>query len=240
MKDFKEDFFKFKNKIDNNINFSLVRFGDGELMLIEKENLNLMKKGVGEFKYDNSEIIYEKSRQLLEYSLKFKSDEYYVGIGCRCCIGDDKFNYIKSLSKQNEENLTWANIFVNSNYNLFKTKFIKSLNNRKVYLVCHEKSDTSNIPFSLEKTYKIKSNGWVENLDIIDIIKNDISDNNIKDSIFLFCAGPLSNILVYKLHMFNKKNTYIDLGSVLDGYLKLPCTRQYLLGGSTLKKTCIW
>jgi len=74
----------------------------------------------------------------------------------------------------------------------------------------------------------------------IDDLKKYITDNNIRDYVFLISAGPFANILVHQLHNFNKNNTYLDIGSTIDGYLKLPLTRRYLKGGDTLNKTCIW
>jgi DNA repair photolyase len=38
----------------------------------------------------------------------------------------------------------------------------------------------------------------------------------------------------------NKKNTYIDIGSILDPYLQLKLTRGYLRGAETVKKICTW
>ena len=100
----------------------------------------------------------------------------------------------------------------------------------------------SNLPFNVkdENIFKIKSNAWLHNLHLINDLKNHIIDNNIINHVFLISAGPFANILVHQLHSFNKNNTYLDIGSTIDGYLKLPLTRRYLRGGDTLNKTCIW
>lgn len=240
MKKFEDDFYKFLKKIKNNENFSLSRFGDGELSIIEKNNINLLSKGIGEFSYNNSDKKFSKSRELLKESFQYKENNYYVGIACRCCVGDEKFKYMFKLSKQNEKNLTWANIFVNSNYSKFRNEFIPALENRKTILICHRKSNTNNLPFKTESIFNVESNAWVKNLILIENLIKKINDEKIINHVFLISAGPFANILVYMLHKNNKKNTYIDIGSVFDKDLNLPVTRGYLNGASTLKKVCIW
>jgi hypothetical protein len=68
-----------------------------------------------------------------------------------------------------------------------------------------------------------------------------LEDNQIRNEVFVFCAGVLSNMLIYQLTRMNFNNTYIDLGSVFDVTMGLGETRQYLKGKKKrLKKVCIW
>jgi len=240
MKDFTGDFNTFLNKIKNKENFSISRFGDGEMMIIKGENLNLLNKGIGEFAYDCNNTIYEKSRELLIESFTYKSEDYYVGIACKCCVGEEKYIDMKHSSKQEDSRLTWANIFVNSNFNLFNTYMIPEFRKRDIYLICHNDSKTNNLPFDVKNIYNISSDAWLHNLDLIEKLKLDIDTDNLTDVVFLISAGPFANILVQQLNKHNKNNTYIDLGSVIDKHLGLPITRGYLKGGPTLNKTCIW
>jgi len=240
MKEFGLDFKKFLNKIKNKENFAITRFGDGELSIIEGKGLNLLNKGNGEFAYDPNNKKYNLSRELLSESFTYSEKNYIIGISCKCCVGEEKHNYMKKHSNQKEENLTWANIFVNSNYHRFVNELLPVLKEKKVHLVCHETSNTNNLPFDVKMVYKVKSDAWLHNLDLISTLKTMIDDKNIVNEIFLFSAGPFANILVQQLYKHNKNNTYLDIGSVLDGYLGLPLTRGYLKGASTLRKVCIW
>lgn len=240
MKNFKTDFDIFLNRVKNKENFTITRFGDGEMMIINGKSLNLLSKGVGEFAYDSNNEKYVNSRDLLKKSFTYQSDDYYVGVACKCCVGEEKYENMKITSGQKEENLTWANIFVNSNFNLFNSKMIPALSNRKIYLVCHEASNTTNLPFVVEKVYNVKTDAWLHDLDLITKLKNEIIESDLYDVIFLISAGPFANILVQQLNEHNNNNTYIDLGSVLDKHLGLPSTRGYLNGAPTLNKTCIW
>jgi hypothetical protein len=117
---------------------------------------------------------------------------------------------------------------------------IPALDSRRIYLICHETSDSNNLPFVVDKIYKVGTDAWLHDLYLIDELKNEIKEQKLKDVVFLISAGPFANILVQQLNKHNKNNTYIDLGSVLDKHLKLPITRGYLKGAETLKKTCIW
>jgi hypothetical protein len=242
MKTFENDFNFVLESIKNKKNLSISRYGDGELIIIEGTAINLLDKGVGEFEFNPNNSVYELSQKLLSESFVYHDDTYLVGIACKCCVGEERFNYMKIKSTQKESNLTWANIFVNSNYKRFTNELLPELKNRDIILICHEKGDVSNLPFNVkeENIFKVKTNAWLHDLELINDLKNYISENNIMDHVFLISAGPFANILVHQLHSFNKKNTYLDIGSTLDGYLKLPLTRRYLRGGDTLNKTCIW
>jgi len=68
---------------------------------------------------------------------------------------------------------------------------------------------------------------------------NDFPIDKYTNKLFLFCAGPLGNMLAAKFWKVNKTNTYIDIGSTLNTYLTEP-NRRYLTGKHTSLKTCIW
>lgn len=239
MKTFNGDFYKFLSKIKANSPFSLSRWGDGELMILENKFIDLRNQKNGEFRFDPTLDEYNEVRHKLELSYTSKDDEYYIGVACPCCVGNEKYRYMKTKSSQDEEHLTWANIFVNSNYKLFIDEFVLEMANHDVVMVVNEKADTSMLPFEVEKTYKVGTDAWLNNYSVIEEIKNDYK--NKKNKILLFSAGPLANILTYELWFYmNKSNTYIDIGSTLDTQMGMKPTRGYHRGALTLNKTCIW
>jgi len=242
MKTFKGDFDYFLNKVKNNEHFSLSRWGDGELMILENKFIDIISKGDGEFKHDPNSKSHLAMRDILMKSYTHKDDNYYIGIACHCCVGREKFEYMKNLSNQNENNLTWANIFVNSNYKYFLDEFLPTLKNKKTILVANQVGykNYKSLPFNVDKYIPIEADAWVKNYNISDFLKNEITNNNMKDYIFLFAAGPFANILTYELWVHDKNNTYIDIGSTLDKMLGLQVTRRYLRGADTLNKVCLW
>jgi hypothetical protein len=241
MKTFEGDFNKFLNKIKNGEHFSLSRWGDGELSILEGKHIDLRTKGDGEFRYDPNLNDYVAVRNKLITSYVNKDDNYYIGIACPCCVGDEKYQYMKKKSGQNEDNLTWANIFVNSNYSKSIKELIPELNNHKVNLVVNINSKLHKLPFTPKMIWWVGTDAWKDDYNVVDDIKEYIQNNDIKEEIFLFAAGPLANILTYELWEYcSKENTYIDVGSILDQYLQLKITRGYQLGAPTINKICIW
>lgn len=238
-KDFKHDFISMLNRLKENKPFSLSRYGDGEFSIIIGQPINILNKANGEFKYvPNSDD--EKYRENLIKSFKYQHKNYYVGIGCPCCIGVDNFNRMRDESEQPEDQLTWANIFVNNNYLNFQENFIPELGNHKTVLIANKKAKLDKLPFKPAKQFFVGSNAWKDDYTLIERIKNYIHQEKIRNYVFLIAAGPLANILVYQLHMFEKNNIYLDIGSTLDPYLGLGRHRGYLRGANTLKKVCIW
>jgi hypothetical protein len=242
MKTFKGDFDLFVKNIINNEHFALSRWGDGELTILEGKSIDLTHKGDGEFKYDSQSEIHNKMRYKLLESYTFWDNNYFIGIACPCCVGEEKYQYMKKLSCQPEECLTWANIFVNSNYKYFLSEFLPALKGKKIVLVANAKGlpNLNNLPFEVEKYFPIGTDAWVNNIEMIQYIQQMIGEFNMNDYVFLFAAGPFANVLTYELWKYNKNNTYIDIGSTLDKLLGLTVTRGYLQGAPTLNKTCVW
>ncbi len=245
MKTFKGDFDKFVNMVKTNEHFALSRWGDGELMILENKSLDLLHKGDGEFRHDPNDPKCQKAREVLMKSYTHKDKNYFIGVACTCCVGKDKFEYMKRLSGQPEENLTWANIFVNSNYQHFLSEFLPALNGKKVVLVANAKGivavrNHNALPFPVELYVSVSTDAWINNYDVSQHLQQQIGEFNMRDYVFLIAAGPFANILTYELWKYNKNNSYIDIGSTLDKMLGLTVTRGYLQGAATLNKTCIW
>jgi len=114
-KSFHDELKQFNVRLTEQENFSLVRFGDGEMIIINGEAIDLSQKYNGEHQYIPDEKQHEQQREILRQSLVWQSSNYYVGIACPCCVGTPAFLALKDQSEQPEQQLTWANIFVNSN-----------------------------------------------------------------------------------------------------------------------------
>jgi hypothetical protein len=140
------------------------------------------------------------------------------------------------MREQSEQsNLTWANIFVNSNYPYFIDNFIPEFSNHKVILFANQDATIEKLPFDLHASVPITSEAFIDNFNII----KDFPIETYNDYLFLFCAGPLGNMLAAKFWEKNKTNIYLDIGSTLNPYLT-EANRGYLREGNTKLKTCIW
>ena len=109
-------------------------------------------------------------------------------------------------------------------------------------LYCNDEGDINSLPFSPDKIFPISKNAWEHDWDLIEESKKYIKDNNIKDYLFLFCCGPFGNILCHELTEFNQNNTYLDIGSTLNPYLKSEgFQRDYYMGNTFFANMeCTW
>lgn len=241
-KHFHAELDSFNAKLASGENFSLVRFGDGEMVVINGEAIDLSKKCNGEHQYIPGNAQHEAQRALLAAALSYRSNDYFVGIACPCCVGEQHFLQLKQQSQQSESQLTWANIFVNSNFPRFQECTIPLLTGRKVVLISHTKSQPAGLPFPIERHFGVGPNAWLRDHDrLLAELSAYIELHHVFDHVFLFCAGVLSNILIYELHQRFPDNTYLDVGSVFDVELGLGMTRKYLMKKRRrLRKICVW
>ena len=240
-KTFRGDMETIFNALKNKERFAFSKSADGELSIMKGDNINLIHKANGEFKYDKNDSSDQFYRDKLIEAFQYKDPNYFVSVGCPCCIGHSDYQYMKTLSNQSPENLTWANVFVNGNYNYYVKNFIPEYANHKIILICNKNAKPYNVfGDNLVKDFRVGTNAWKNDYNLIDEIKIYIDENDIKDHLFLFAAGPFGNILIYELFKHNQNNTYLDIGSTLDPQFGLGKTRGYLAGADTLNKICIW
>lgn len=222
MKDYKKEIEFFYNKLKKNDKFALGKFADGEWGAIKGDSFFPAN---GEWEANGNHPLFDIARQELIESLQYKDSNYYVAI-CPC------YKDTIAFSKQNQSQITYANIFVNSNYNFYKENYIPLYRERDIHLVTHYNTNLDDLPFKVEKFYPIDYNAWIVNRDLPD----QILEKDFSDKIFLFAAGSFANILAYKLWKVNKKNTYIDVGSTLNIWTKIErLQRDYYMGNKELE-----
>ncbi len=228
MKIFKEEFDKLYQKLQLKKPFSFSKYADGEWAAMQGIYLNNNE-------FENNPSLGFFQQKLIE-SFQYRDENYFIGISCECCQGVEHYR-MKEFSKQDDDHLTYANIFVNSNYPYYKDTFLKEYVNHDVHLIANEKSKVDNLPFDVEEFYPVGFSAWVNNYDLIEHIKN----KNLSNKLFLFCCGPFGNLLAHQLHEANKKNIYLDIGSTLNPFLESEgFKRDYYIQGNTSVQTCIW
>lgn len=242
MKNFNTDFDKFFEKIKNKQPFALSRNNDGEMIILNNEFIDLRAKCNGEFIYDPNNPEHAAFRQQLMDSAQYKGDNYYVGIACRCCVGDQKHENLKKLTGQDDEHLTWGNIFVNGNYKRFIFEILPYFALYDIIMVVNHNSKFEGLPFKNKIIDRINvgTNAWMEDTHELAFMKQELIEKKDKNKLYLFAAGPFSNIMIHELYKIEPNNTYLDIGSTLDNMMGLGQTRGYLSGAPTLSKICIW
>ena len=225
MKDYHKEIQFFYNKLVKNEKFALGKFADGEWGAIKGTHFFPAN---GEWQANGNHPAFEKARLELAESIQYKHSNYYVAI-CPCYREAIKF------SEQPESNITYANIFVNSNYQFYKENYIPLYKERDIHLVTHKDTNLDNLPFKVEKFYPIDYNAWIVNRDL----PYQILEQDPKDKLFLFAAGSFANILSHKLWVNNKNNTYLDVGSTLNIWTKVErLQRDYYMGNKELENLC--
>jgi hypothetical protein len=241
-KEFRTDFDFFFNKVKSKTPFALSRNNDGEMIILNNEYINLLDKCNGEFVFNPNDPQHSFFRERLLDSAKHKGDNYYVGIACRCCVGDSKHEALKALTEQDEAHLTWGNIFVNGNYQRYIFEMVPYFALYDIIMVVNKKANFENLPFKnkIIERIDVGTNAWIEDYHEVEFMKHQLHEKQYKNKLFLFAAGPFSNILIHELYKLEPNNTYLDIGSTLDVMMGLGQTRGYLGGAPTLSKICIW
>lgn len=228
-KSFTEDIKLLFNSLKNKDKFAFSKYADGEYEILKNNKIT---------NCDNWTFDPEKHKYVMEElmsSYKYKEDGYYVGISCPCCVGINDTKWMRDNVGSEPQNITWANIFVNGNYKFFVENFIPEFKNHSIILIANENASVENLPFEVEEHIGITGSAFVDNFNLV----NDLHLQNYKDKLFLFCAGPLGNMLAARMWENNKNNVYLDIGSTLNSWL-VGANRGYLLGAPTLNKICTW
>jgi len=234
MKNFKDEFWKFHSMLKNRIPFCFIRFSDGEFFILKNQEVKLSSNSYiagdtrGSCIYTEEEQKHflperdEFYRQELLKSFRHNQPNYFKGICSRSDVGEDGFNFqLSLLEDKSEKDLTFSNLFINSNYPLFINNLIPLIvsQNRKIAMVLNEKCDTSKLPFKISKEFRIGNNCLVRNYSMTEEISKFLTDK--EDWIVLCSAASLSNVIGYYSFKNNPKNTIIDIGSTLNPLLGL-------------------
>lgn len=229
MKDFKNEFDRIINLIETKEPLVFVRYGDGETILMDGGEIST---GTQAFTVDkwSSKVGQTKLGSRLKESLKHTEKEWIYGIPCECCNNACKMRILKQLNVSSDQ-VTYANLFVNSNYKFF-INWVKSLS-EDVFLITNKmaKNNLYKFPFKISNFFSIEDdcvNYFEKNDDIIiEELKKMVEGLN--GVLFLVSAGPLAEVLIDELWKVNNTNRYIDVGSSLDEYIHGKVTRPYMV-----------
>lgn len=257
MKDFKQHIQLFKQKLIDREPFAFARYSDGELFILQNKELKLdngliqVGNNVTPGFYQSQDfkhfdpIQHKDFRSKLLEAFTYKQPNYYKGISCRCCVGDESFNEQINIHGGDDEFLTWANLFVNSNYPVFIEEILPVLQTYDAIMTCHHDANLDKLEFVV-KDFRIGYNAMINDYDKIQDIKNWIDSENITGKLFLFSASTFSNLAIYELFKHNPNNTYLDIGTCLTPFMNMPMERSYLQEywfqrpGQDLNRNCIW
>ncbi|KAJ3319880.1 hypothetical protein HDV06_005856 [Boothiomyces sp. JEL0866] len=216
-----------KRILDIKSSVGVLRYGDGELAVIEKQPLVSEQDN---WKYNggpNSVLSQDLSSTL---SGHYGEPLYY------CFPTDDNvgsLNSFMALTEQNLNYISYANLFVNANYKSTKKLLSKIQEGEAgdVVIFASKESKQHADTFKTLKEYvECPDHGleWYEsNHQEIKLVWDRLA-MEYTNTLFILSCGPLSNIAVHRMWNINKNNRYIDIGSAVDEVLKGRQTRLYM------------
>lgn len=232
MKDFKQEFVKMKNRILSKENFSFLRYGDGEHALIT--NTSVLKDTqaylVDNWHYEGTSPT-RLGKKLYE-SLFIDSSKVFYGIPTYTQKPETYAYFIERL-KVPYKNITYADLFINSNFNNF-VDFIKNELNESIVLIANKSCDVSTLKtFTLKEFFPVPDNCvdfYETNAEKFEQSLEHLA--KYTNTLFFISAGPLSEIIIAYLFKLNSNNRYIDVGSSIDFFTKGKVTRPYMIKGN--------
>lgn len=231
---FRGDLTFFINKIKNKEPFILSRWADGEYSIMNQIGVT---NSLDNWEY-KSDIHITTSMSLLLSSTSGRSNENsYYGISCPCC-NSQMSEWYREFFKGCQ--LTWSNVFVNSNYKCTRQYLWQAINSHdgNVTLVANHRANKHNIPFGVDRIINISEDLFLDpsnNRTIKKIVEISKEEDN---QLFLLAAGPFSNMVCGCVQ--HSKNTFIDIGSTLDYYIGGQCRPYVDKSSDDANKTCIW
>jgi hypothetical protein len=226
--DFKIELKKLIEKIETKKPICFVRYGDGETMIMNNQSISLRSQAYSIDKWHSVGGETKIGNKLKEV-LKVNEIEWLFGIPCECCNLPCK-NYLISELDVDITQITYANMFVNSNYPYF-LDWIKNITEEVVIIA--NKNGLNNIdkfPFKVKEYFPIEDdcvNYYENNSEIFTYnLKNKFKKMN--NTLFFISAGPLSEVIIQELWSINKTNRLIDVGSSLDLFIHNKITRPYM------------
>ena len=236
-----EQLFRFLSKIENEENFALSRWGDGEYRLLNGDYLirsdgELSRKRTWTFTPSQENQI--QAAKKITDCLSYEAEGLYWGITCPECSVCNVSGWTHYNMYENKDNLTFASMFVNANHELFQERFPEVVKNKIIYFIGHKEADITKLPFEVERHFKVGTNAWLNDLDILDEIREVYLAN--ENAIFLFACGPLSNYLITELWREKQNNTLLDIGSAFDLEIYGNWTRSFHIKQGGYGKTCEW
>lgn len=208
---------------------AFIRIGDGEVLIAKGKSVNVER--------DNWAAPEEMTKlgEDIIASMEYADDAYYVGIPC--CCQPRMQNYCLAVIKSGPEQVTFANLLVNANYDRW-IRTASSIQEPVVY-VGNYRSDVSKLPFHVCKFHPVGDDCvsyWGDGL-----ARHEEFDSLAKsfdNTLFMIAAGPMSEPIIHKMWLSNNSNRYIDVGSTFNPYTLGLKNRGYLTGTGGYGKKC--
>lgn len=224
--DHRKDLYEALEKIKSLDSLAISRCADGEAGVLK--NITIGNKDGWRYKKDKNLVF----RSDLRRSLCCTDANFIYGISSRN-VDEKNFLFLRRFVKQDLEYLTFSDIWVNANYELFNEMFLSTIRKtgREVVFVTNPKAKLDRLKQEIRIVDFVPIKGncityWEKDRDFLRGLF-DLKASETDGRIFLIAAGPLTNILIYEMWQVNRNNIYLDIGSTLDPLIFTRKSRNY-------------
>lgn len=268
--DFRGDFIALTRMLEAKEPFAFTRFSDGELLILQNRRIVISgseafahdRWGRGQWGEEEHKTFTpgkdEELRLKLHASFVHRQPNYFKGICCKCCVGEQNWAWQfgpgnLTEAELSEKTLTWANLLINANYSFFVQRMVPLFSSFPVVVVVNEKANLTTLPFynSIVKDFRVGQNCHISGQHLIFDMTKWVTENPQYQSgtLFLFGAASLSNLLIHSLFSAFPNNTYMDVGSTMNPMMGLDgwkgsrdYLRAYWLGekNALAERVCVW
>lgn len=221
-----------KNKLENKEPFTFIRFSDGETEILKNRYLEIVpgktvfrgKEIKNKFpQFDTKKFdpeLHQNIREDLFDAAKFKSKNYFKGIPTSSNKAIDDREMMLELNDGLDSSITFADLFLNSNYNRYLDEIVPLFASFKdIIVIANYRATPIDI---LEKANHIKiQDNFFANYDEVVIDCMDKLKNIPYGSLVLSSASSLSKILGHKLYLIRQDITFLDIGTSINNLLSL-------------------
>ena len=229
---FKQDFEYYVDLIENGDNFSYARYADGQVRLMKGQQISMGTQAYLQDKWSSPNKL-TKVGLKLQQTLNHKESNYHYAISAHSDSVQD-CQYL--MSKIENPNITFANLWINANYQNMK-KFYQNLKHQTL-IICNNKALACNFPFPVSKLIRFPDDCiryWeTHGEEYLNGVLRQIKQ--LQNKIVFVSAGPVSQILIHQMYIANSLNKYIDVGSSLDEYIHRRKTRPFMNEDSSFSK----
>jgi hypothetical protein len=222
----------FIDKIKNKTPFAIIRPSDGEYLIMTNKHFSTQD----DWSFNGGKL----QQDLLDIKeLKNGLDNFFIGLPCPGCQGSEIISWYKNTLSIDDNQITYANVFCNRNWNYF-VDFLKTskipisyIGPGKNYSNDLNIYDIFNIDRLLVNTWDTSKDTFIR--DIYQWVDNITKRYDFMT--FMFSAGPISKYIIPILYRKYPTYQFIDVGSALDLPLKGSSNRSYILSNHRYNRT---
>jgi hypothetical protein len=209
----------------------LMRFGDGEGLLMRGQEVHHETQAYQVDGWSAPEGITRLGRDLLA-ALSMVGPDVHIGIS-DLSRWPAEMAWALERTRQPATNITFACLFINANYPVFRTKLIR-LSEPVVLMVSERAPAHAALPFKVIERFPMPidcANRWEQDYGSLGAAFDALAERH-QSTLFLISGGPLAKVAAGRMWERNSSNRYLDVGSAIDEFVFGRLTRpDYVEGG---------